>query len=71
MPACCAHMARRPLLSSTTSRFAFCSGVIFLVVPKGSYRSKGTGCGMPSACAHVRNNGVSVECEHAARGVEH
>ena len=41
-------MARRPLLISATRPLAFFSGEAFLEMPKGSYRSYGTGCGTPA-----------------------
>ena len=41
-------MARRPLLISATRDFSFFSADIFLVKPKGSHRSRGTGCGNAS-----------------------
>ena len=37
-------IARRPLFTSISSRRSFVASVI-LKRPKGSYRSKGTGCG--------------------------
>ena len=38
-------IARRPLLISATSDFAFFSADIFFVKPNGSHRSSGAGCG--------------------------
>merc|ERR1712078_485971 len=38
-------IARRPLLISVCSFFAFHSSLLFLLKPKGSYKFKGTGCG--------------------------
>merc|ERR1719261_596289 len=49
-------IARRPLLISTCSFFAFHSSLLLLLKPKGSYKFRGTGCGRsgpPSAVSRV------------------
>ena len=51
-------MARRPLLISTMSPFSFFSLLAFLEMPKGSYKSNGTGCGTPAFWRKRQGQGV-------------